>query len=74
MNTKLRQKAKHNFEKTFFKLKNNGAFRSTMENVKKHRNLKLVITERRKNYLALESNYHTTKFFTENILPIEVKY
>ena len=74
MNTKLRQKAQNNFEKTFFKLMNNGAFGNTMENVKKHKNLKLVITERRKNYLALESNYHTTKFFTEHVLPIELKY
>ena len=61
MNTKLRQKAKNNFEKDFFKLMNNAVFGKTMENVRKHRNIKLVKTESR-NYLVSEPNYHTTKF------------
>ena len=62
MHTKLRQKAKNNFE-GFFKLINNAVFGKTMENVRKHRNIELV-TERRRNYLISEPNYHTTKFFT----------
>ena len=44
-----------------------------MENVRKHRDIKFVTTERRRNYLVLEPNYHTTKFFTENVLVIERK-
>ena len=44
-----------------------------MENVRKHRDIKLVTTERRRNYLVSEPNYHTTKFFTENLLAIEMK-
>ena len=44
-----------------------------MENVRKYRDIKLVITELRRNYLVSESNYHTTKFFTENLLVIEIK-
>ena len=44
-----------------------------MENVGKHRNIKLVPTERRRNYLESEPNYHTTKCFTENLLAIEMK-
>ena len=51
----------------------NVAFGKTMENVRKHRNIKLVTTERRRNYLVSEQNCHTTKFFTENLLAIEMK-
>ena len=52
---------------------NNGVFRKTMENVRKHRNIKLATTERRRNYLVSKPNYHTTKFFTENLLAIEMR-
>ena len=52
---------------------NNAVFGKTMENVRKHRDIKLVTTERRRNYLVSEPNYHTTKFFTENVLAIEMK-
>ena len=48
------------------KLINNAVFGKTMENVIKHRYIKLVTTERRRNYLVSEPNYHTTKFFIEN--------
>ena len=44
-----------------------------MENVRKHRDIKLVTTERRRNYLVSETNYRTTKFFTKNLLVIEMK-
>ena len=44
-----------------------------MENVKKHRDIKLVTTKRRRNYLVSELNYHATKFFTVNLLGIEMK-
>ena len=42
MNTKLRTEAKNDFEKGFFKLKNKSVFETTMENVRKHRNIKFV--------------------------------
>ena len=51
---------------------NNAIFGKTMENVRKHRDIKLVTTERRNN-LVSELNYHTTKFFAENLLVIEMK-
>ena len=73
MNTELRQKTKNNFAKDFFKLMNNAVFGKTMENVRKHRNIKLVATERRRNYLVSEPNYHTTKFFTENLLATDMR-
>ena len=60
-------------EKDFFKLINNAVFGNTMENVEKHRDIKLVTTERRRNYLVSVANYYTTKFFTENLLAIEIK-
>ena len=52
---------------------NNAVFGKTKENLRKHRDVKLVTTERRRNYLVSEPNYHTTKFFTENLLAIETK-
>ena len=73
MNTKLRQKVKNNFQKDFFKLMSNAAFVKTMENVRKDRNTKLVTTERRRNYLVSEPNYHTAKIFTENLLAIKMR-
>ena len=73
MNTKLRQKAKNNFEKDFFKLMNNAVFGNSMETVRKHGNIKLETTERRRNCLVSEPNYHTTKIFTENLLSIEMR-
>ena len=52
---------------------NNAVLGKTIENVRKHRNITLVTTERRRNYLVSEPNYHTTKFFTEYLLAIEMK-
>ena len=72
MNTKLRQRARNNFEKDFFKLMNNADFENFMENVRKYRDIKHVTTERRRNYFVSEPNYHTTKLFTENLLAIEI--
>ena len=47
---------------------NNAGFGKTMEYVRKNRDSKLVTTERRRNYLASETNYHTTQFFKEHLL------
>ena len=52
---------------------NNAVFGKTVENVWKYRESKFLTTERRRNYLVLEPNYHTTKFFTENLLAIEMR-
>ena len=51
----------------------NAVYGKTMKNVWKHRNIKLVTKESRRNYLASEPNYHTTKFFTKNLLNIEMR-
>ena len=73
MNTKLRKEAKNDFEKDFFKLMNNSGFGKTMENVRKHRDIKLATTDEKRNKLVSEPNYHTTKRFSENLLAIEMK-
>ena len=73
MNTELRKQAKNDFEKEFFKLRNNSVFAKTMENAKKHRDIKLATTDKRRNKLVSEPNYHTTKWFSENLLAIEMK-
>ena len=72
-NTDLRKKSKNDFEKDFFKLKNNEVFGKTMKSVRKNRDIKLVTTERRRNYLVLDPKCHTTKFFTEYLLAIGIK-
>ena len=52
---------------------NNTAFRKIMENAEKYRDIKLVTTEKKRNYLVSEPNYQTTNFFAENLLSIEMK-
>ena len=52
---------------------NNAVFVKTMENMWRHKDIKLVPTEKRRNYLVSEQNYHTTKFFMDNLLAIEMK-
>ena len=73
MNTKLRKEAKNEFEKYFFKLMNNAVFGKTMENVRKHRDIRFVTTDKRRNQLVSEPNYQTRKRFSEDLLAIEMK-
>ena len=59
--------------KDFFKLMNNADLGKIMENFRKNRNIKLVATERKRNYLVSEPNFHTTKFFTKKLLAIKIR-
>ena len=52
---------------------NNAVFRKTMENVRKHSDIKVVTTEARRNYVVSELNYHEEKIFSENLLAMEIK-
>ena len=52
---------------------NNAVFGKAMENIRKHRDIKLVTTDKRRNQLASEPNYHMTKQFSENLMAIEMK-
>ena len=73
MSTELRKQAKKDFEKDFLKLMDNSVFGKTMENVRKHRDIKLVTTDRRRSKLVSEPKYHATKWFSENLLAIQMK-
>ena len=52
---------------------NNSVFGRTFMNARKHRDIKLVTTDKRRNQLVSEPNYHTTEWFSENLLAIEMK-
>ena len=69
----MRQKASNNLEKDFFKLMNNAVFGKTMENVRKHRDIKLVKMDCKRNKLVSEPNYHTMKLIEENLSIFEMK-
>ena len=73
MNTKWRKEAKNEFEKDFFKLMKDPVFGKTMANVRKHRDIKLGAADRRRNQLASEPNYYTTKYFSEKLMAIDMK-
>ena len=72
MNTDLRKDAKNDFEKDIFKLMNNPAFGKTMENVRNHRDIKIVTTNKRRSILASEPNYHSTKCISKDLLIMEM--
>ena len=72
-NTELRNNALNDFEKDFFKLMNNAVFGKTMENMRKHRDIKLVKTDHRRNKLVSEPNYHTMKLINDNLAIIEMR-
>ena len=73
VNTELRKKASNDFEKDFFKLMNNAVFGKTMENVRKHRDIKLVKTDKKRNKLVSEPNYHTMKLTDNNLAIIAMR-
>ena len=66
MNTELRKIAKNDCEKDLFKLMYNAVFGKTMENVRKHRDIKLVTTDKKRSKLVSEPNYHTINYISEN--------
>ena len=67
MNSDLRKNSKDDFDKDFFKLMNNAVFRKTMEN------MKLMTTKAKRHCLVSEPNHQRTRFFSENLIPIEIK-
>ena len=73
MNTELRKVADNDFEKDFYKSMNNAVFRKTMENIRKHRDIKSVTTDKKGSKLASEPNYHTINLISEDLSIMEMK-
>ena len=73
MNTELRKLAKDDFEKDLFKLMNSAVFGKTMENIRKYRDIKLVTTNKKRNKLVSEHNYHTINYISEDLSIIKMK-
>ena len=73
MNTELRKVANNDFENDFYKLMNNAVFGKTMENVRKHRDIKLVTTNKKRNKLVSIPNYHTMNYISKDLSIIEMK-
>ena len=72
MNTELRKVAESDFKKDFFKLMNNSVFGKTMENIRKHRDVKLVATDKKRSKLVSEPNYHTINYISKDLSIIEM--
>ena len=73
LNTELRKNAKNEFEKDFHKLKINSIYGKTVQNDRKHRDIKLVTTKYKRNELASDPNYHSTKCISKDLLAMEMK-
>ena len=73
MNTELRKEANNDFEKDLFKLMNNSVFGKTMEHIRKHRDIKLVTTDKKRSKLVSEPNYYTINLISNDLSIIEMK-
>ena len=73
MNTELRKLAGNDFEKDLFKLMNNSVIGKTMENIRKHRDIRLVTMDKKRSKLVSEPNYHTIDLISEDLSVIEMK-
>ena len=71
-NTQLRMAATNDFEKDFFKLMNNSVFGKTMENIMKHRNIKLVMTEEKYLRTVMRANFKSGVLIGENLMGCEM--
>ena len=71
-NTDLRTKAKNDFEKDFFKLMNNSVFGKTMENIRNHKDIKLVTCQRKYEKLVIKPNLKSGIRFSDNLMGCEM--
>ena len=73
MNTELRKDAKNDFKKDFLKLMNNSVFVKTMENVRNHRDIRIVTYIKQRSIPASEPNYHLTKYISKDLIIMEMR-
>ena len=73
INTKYRTEAKNEFEKKFLKLMNNSVFGKTMENVRNHKDIELVTSDKRRKQLVSEPSYHSHQNFSNDLMAVEIK-
>ena len=73
LNTELRKKASTDWEKDYFKMMCNAVFGKTIQNVRSEKDIKLVTTDVQKNKLVCQPNFYISKYFSENLLAVEMR-
>ena len=73
LNTELRKKATNDFGKDFVKIMHNAVFGKTMQNVRSEKDIKLFTENFQRNKLVSQPNYHCTKWFSEDLIAIEMR-
>ena len=72
LNTRLRKEAKNEFEKDFFKLMNNSVFGKTMENIRNHKDMKLVTSNKKYLKYVLKPNFKGGHPFSKHLFAVEM--
>ena len=72
LNTRLRKDAKNEFEKDFFKLMNNSVFGRTMENIRNHKDMKLVISDKKYQKYVMKPNFKDEYPFSKELFAVEM--
>ena len=72
LNTRLRKEAKNEFEKDFFKLMNNSVFGKTMENIRNHKDMKLVTSDKKYLKYVMKPNFKDGHPFSKHLFAVEM--
>ena len=72
LNTRLRKDAKNEFEKDFFKLMNNSVFGKTMENIRNHKDMKLVTSDKKYLKYVMKPNFKDGHPFSKHLFAVEM--